>query len=150
MWQSAELLLLKIPGLSRDRYEVMMQRIGPVLVPVYWLCFLVSAVFCVQWMIHLSSAGKAIGALGDAGVIVALRGERLSSGHKFLWAVITLFLLVIEVRAIDKDQREQNETHLAELKKQDDDHATTVRAIVQGNQALMSQNQSQSRRQSLE
>jgi hypothetical protein len=92
-------------------------------------------------MIHLPTAGKAIGVLGAAGVIVALGAEKLPAGHKFLWAVITLLLLVIEVRAIDNDRREQNDTHLAELKRQDDEHAATIHTIIEVNRTQSEQNQ---------
>src|SRR5260370_26094569 len=136
-------VLKNFPAYFRDGFQVAVQKIEPVLLPIYWFCLLASIPVCIFWMIHLPSAGKAIGVLGGAGVIVALRGEKLSVPHKILWAVVTLCLLVIEVRAIDKDRAEQSRDRLAELKKQDVANEATIREIVQANKQEMSQNQSQ-------
>jgi|SRR5882762_62208 len=116
MWRRIELFVLKNQMLLRTWYEDVMQKLGPILVPVYWLCLLTSVAVCLVWMFHLPTAGKAIGVLGGVGVVVALCGERLPQGHRVPWAIITVILLVTEVRAIDNDHREQNDAHLKELR----------------------------------
>ena len=68
---------------------------------------LISVVSIVWFLFRLPSAGIAIGFLGAVGVIVALVGDNHLKSTKVLWAMITLCFLVIEVRAITKDRKDQ-------------------------------------------
>jgi hypothetical protein len=75
---------------------------------LYWSFVLASLVFTFFCFFRLPPAGVAIGFLGGVGVIVALVGDnKLTTGHRILWAVLTLCFLVIEVQAIKKDRKEQ-------------------------------------------
>jgi hypothetical protein len=83
----------------------------------------------------------AIGALGAAGVLVALKGERVEVGHKFLWALITLFLLIIEVTAINEERTSQFQEHLHDIEQQRVAQAQTLLQILLTSQNQISQNQ---------
>jgi hypothetical protein len=126
MWQQIQARILNLKVNYHSRYDDLMERIGPALQAFYWFGLLACPVFCIYWIRHVPSAGIAIGALGAVGVLVALRGDKISGGHKVLWALITLIFLVTEVRAI---------------KKQDEEHAESMRQILQTYNSEMAQNQ---------
>jgi len=48
---------------------------------------------CIYWMFRLPSVGVAIGLLGTIGLIVALRGDSVSTLHKAFWAFMAVLLL---------------------------------------------------------
>lgn len=135
------MLLLRVGILCRYWYGRAASALGPALLPVYWFCFLMSVVLCAVWTVHLPTAGKAIGALGAVGVIVALRGEKLPSTHRLPWAFITLLLLVMEVRAIDNDRAEQNRAHASDIAALNKQHEDTIDTIVHSSSSQMAQNQ---------
>jgi hypothetical protein len=106
-------MLQKIKAIKeflQRRYTGLMEKMSPATRFVYWAafatCLLLCPFFAFFW---IPSAGVAVGALGAAGVFVAIRGEKVKDGEKVLWAFITLVFLVTEVRAIYKDRAEQNE-----------------------------------------
>jgi hypothetical protein len=132
--QSLEKFLRQLPG-------VVLQRIEPALNLVYLPALLISFPLCLFWLFHTPSPGVAIGALGAAGVLVALKGEHVEAGHKFLWAVITLLLLVIEVTAINEERTAQFQEHLHDLEQQRVAQAQTLLQILLTSQDQMSQNQ---------
>jgi hypothetical protein len=109
MWHRIELLALRLSVKCRDAYE---HRMEPALRLIYSPFLLFALLFSIICLFWVPSAGIAIGALGAAGVFVAIKGEKLHPSHKVLWAFITLLLLVTEVRAIKK----QDEEHAAKLK----------------------------------
>ena len=80
--------------------------ISPAVPVLYWPSLVASVFFAAYWIWRVPSPGIAIGALGAAGVLVAIKGEKLHEGHKVVWAVITLFFLIAEIRAIHKDRSE--------------------------------------------
>jgi hypothetical protein len=93
---------------ARRTYLAAKSKLEPLLAGLNWLCILGSVFFIVVFLRHLPSAGIAIGFLGGVGVIVALVGDKnLTPSHKVIWAAITLCFLVIEVRAIKQDRKEQ-------------------------------------------
>src|SRR5690349_3593762 len=98
----------------------------PIIRFLYWPALVVSLLFCAYWLFHLPTAGVAIGALGAVGVLVAIKGEKLQEGHKAIWAIVTLVFLVTEIRAI---------------KKQDEDHAATMKTILGAYEQEARQNQ---------
>jgi hypothetical protein len=134
-----DLLRLKLAIQLRHLWEHARNKL---LLPLYWTCFVGGLPVSLYWMFHLPPAGVAIGALGAVGVLVALK-EGISPNHRFLWAVTTLFLLVVEVRAINNDREEQFESHIHELSWQRAAQAQTLLQIVEANRAEMSQNDAQ-------
>jgi hypothetical protein len=140
MWHRIELYFLKLAVQLRTLWDLVRERL---LLPVYWLFLVAGLPICIYWMFfHLPPAGVAIGALGAVGVLVALK-EGIGPGHRFLWAIVTLLLLIVEVRAIDNDRREQFEAHIHELSWQRAAQAQTLLHITETNHAEMSQNDSQ-------
>jgi hypothetical protein len=109
---------------------------------VYWFFLVGVFPWCAHWFYHLPSAGKAIGVLAAIGVVVALR-ENVPTRHRALWAFATLLLLVIEVKAIDKDRADQLLEHLRDLNRQQEAQAQTLLQITLTNEAQMAQNQTQ-------
>jgi hypothetical protein len=79
--------------------------------PLFYLnrvCTMFCGIAVFAFLLHRPPAGFAIGFLGFVGVVVAIVGdENLSRPSRATWAVITAFLLVIEVIAIQKDRKEQ-------------------------------------------
>jgi hypothetical protein len=109
---------------------------------IYWIFLIGVLPWCAHWFYDLPSAGKAIGVLGAVGVVVTLR-ENVPTRHRALWAFATLLLLVIEVKAIDKDRADQLLDHLLDLSRQQEAQAQTLLQITLTNEAQMAQNQSQ-------
>jgi len=107
-----------------------MEKLSPVLPPLYWLSLFASLYLCFRWVRSVPSAGIAIGALGAVGIFVAIKGEKLHEGHKVIWAFITLIFLVTEVRAIRKERTDQA-----------DKQAETIETIVRGYTTEITQNQ---------
>jgi len=105
----------RLPWLDRARlYDLWHSLVKliyyPLLVGGIPLCFL--------WLFYrLPVAGIAIGGLGLVGAIVAVRGENVTPWHKPMWALMSVLLLVVEVRAISHDRKEQDESHQRELKR---------------------------------
>jgi hypothetical protein len=141
MWHKIELFLLRLAIQLRNLWGRVREKL---LLPLYlyWACLIFGLPACIYWTFRLPPAGVAIGALGAVGVLVALK-DNIQSSHRFWWAVITLFLLVIEVRAIGNDRTEQFEFHLHELSWQREAQAQTLELIVEENRASMMQNDSQ-------
>jgi hypothetical protein len=105
MWRRLQLFALRV---------AIMTRASRALRLVYWPSLFVSLFYCVWWLHHFPSAGVAIGALGAVGVLVAIKGE-LEVAHKVIWAVITLGLLITEVRAIHQEDRKYQDNFDGEM-----------------------------------
>ncbi|SRR5229473_2671986 len=96
---------------------------------------------CLYWILKTPSPGIAIGALAGVGVLLALIGDKRILGHKFFWAIITLILLVIEVRAIHKDRQDQLDAHKVDLATQAAYYQGTLKTILETHESQMTQNQ---------
>ena len=69
MWRRLELFLFRLEIKSRDFFESATKKTAPLLLLIYWVCFIVSLPVCIYWMVYLPPAGVAIGAPGAAGVL---------------------------------------------------------------------------------
>jgi hypothetical protein len=61
--------LFRLEIKSRDFFESATKKTAPLLLLIYWVCFIVSLPVCIYWMVYLPPAGVAIGASGAAGVL---------------------------------------------------------------------------------
>ena len=66
------------------------------------LLVIVAGIFAVIWEVHIPAPGYAVGALGLAAAVMALRNP--TGLEKFLWLFFLTMFLVIELKSIDNDR----------------------------------------------
>jgi len=74
MWRRLELFLFRLEIKSRDFFESATKKTAPLLLLIYWVCFIVSLPVCIYWMVCLPS-GWSSHRCTRCSRCVALRGE---------------------------------------------------------------------------
>ncbi len=87
-------------------------KIKQISAALQWVGLLVILFLTVNYCIHTPAPGKSVTVLGLAALLMAIRGE---TGHaeKAVWMLIILVLLFVELRAIDKDRKENESRQVA-------------------------------------
>jgi hypothetical protein len=111
----------------RDIPEPHAQRLSVVVI-------IVCVVLTIYWAVNLPDPGKAVALLGAAAVFLALRGEigTIRPIEKMLWSIIVFGLLLIEIRALDKD-RATNQSEQANIRNEENKRFTGLVTRLEAN-----------------
>lgn len=87
-------------------YRPASRQIASLARPVPLACLVLSGLLSAYWLFfRLPAPGIAVALLGAVAALMALRGE-IRGREKILWIMVVFSLLVVEIRAIQKDRAE--------------------------------------------
>lgn len=125
----------------KEQVSHVREAIAPFAKPLTITALIFFIAITSYWYWHIPSMGKAIGVLGVAAAVMALRGETHGS-EKVIWMFIIFGLLYVEVQAINKDAADRQSERVA-ANKEFGRITDGLKEVITQNQVAMDRNQQQ-------
>src|SRR3990172_385969 len=105
------------------------EYLEPLARPIHLVCLIAAIGIAGYWFIHVPPPGYAVAILGVVAIAMAVN-ESMHPGEKVVWMIIVFALLIVELRAIDKD-RQENQRQQSEILAEE---TRNFKAIIEGSE----------------